>query len=421
VLATPPPGPAATTPIAGSFSVTPARRYVAARPPVSLTPSRVANTTHTPLRVRVYPVLLAQQPGGAFTFEPVASELTEARRLLAVTPSSFVLRPGAARELAVRWRRLPAHARLAAVGIVYQAVPVHSSPTVQIVERLLGVNILKLPGHYRQSGQLTGVHVTQAKPGTLRFTVNVHNSGQAVSAPSRMVLSIRSRNGKILMKRRVASDIVLPGVTRSYVLDVSKHLPGGSYIVRGHVAFGSSHGLETATAFRLVGANELPTDDLRLGPLVAAGDVGGSAEAAATLRNIGTAAGSTQVTLSLYPLADDGAQRAPIATRRVAVSSLAPAHSRQLRSGLGRLEKGSYQLDASYTNAAGEPETLVADFQAHPHLGLIVRLRGVSVEHALLIPALLLLLLAGSLTWALIRERQLRSVLRRAHRDAHGG
>jgi hypothetical protein len=401
-------------PVDGTFSVTPARRYVVARPPLSLTRSTLANTTQVTLMVRVYPVLLSQLSSGAFAFDPTAVQLVAARRVLAVGPTRFTLPPGASRQVGLRWRGLPARVREAAVGLVYQAVPVQKGSPVHVVERLLGVNILRLPGHYRQTGRVSAIHVTQLKPGTLRFTVAVANTGQAVAGPSHLVLTVRRRSGALLLRRRLASDIILPGVTRSFVLDLPHRLAAGAYVARVHVAFGSSHRLAIASAFRLVGPNQLPTDHLQIGPLVAEGSVGSSAQVKAALSNTGTAAGSAKVQLSLYRLTAGASAQQPIATRRVAIASLAPAQRRQLKSGLGHLRAGSYRLVASYEDADGIPRTLVADFQAHQPLGLIPRLRRISVEHALLIPALLLLSLTGCIALLLVRERQLKRALRPA-------
>jgi hypothetical protein len=395
-------------PVGGTFAVTPARRYVVARPPASLVPSTLSNTTQDVLRVRVYPVLLSQLSSGEFAFDPSSSELDGARALLAVGPTSFTLAPGDSRHVGLRWRRLPPHAREAAVGVIYQAVPVRHRGPVQVVERLLGVNILRLPGHYRQSGRLSGLHVTQPKPGTLRFTLAVANSGQAVAGPSHLSLTIRGRDGALLYRHRLTGDIVLPGVTRGFVQDLPRRLPAGAYTARAHLAFGSSHRLAAASDFRLVGPNELPSWNLQVGPLVAQGSVGQSAQVNASLKNTGTAAGSTKLRLKLYRLIDGNPQQQPIATRQVEVNSLAPAHSRRLRSGIGHLRKGSYRLVASYEDSTGTPRTLVADFQAHQPLGLIPSLRRISVEHALLIPALLLLAFGASIVLLFVRERQLR-------------
>jgi hypothetical protein len=397
-------------PLGGTFSITPARRYIVARPPATLAPTTVANTTGGTLRVKVFPVLLGQALSGAFTFEASASALAAAGNVLGVGPSSFTLAPGASRRVGLRWRRLPSHARIASVGVVYQATPTAGAGAVRIVERLLGVDVLRLPGHYRRSGRLLGVHVAQVEPGVLQVGLNVRNTGQAVAPPSRLALTVRDRSGALLVNRSMEGDIVLPGATRTFVLNLGRRLPAGAYIARAHMAFGSSHGQEAAAPFELVGPDELAASRLALGPLVAQGSVGGSAEVSAALENTGTAAGDTTIDLDLYRLTGGIPGAHPIASRRLAIS-LAPRASRRLRSGLGRLRAGTYRLVASYEDSTGTPQTLVADFQAERPLGTIALLRGFSTEHALLIPALLLLLCIGSVTLLLVRERRLKRAL----------
>jgi hypothetical protein len=403
-------------PVGGTFSITPARRYVVARPPASLVPTTVANTTDGTLRVQVFPVLLGQAPSGAFTFEPSASALAAARGVLGVGPTSFTLTPGASRRVGLRWRRLPSHARIANVGVVYQATPTGGAGAVRIVERLLGVDVLRLPGHYRRSGRLLGVHLAQISPGVLQVGLSVRNTGQAVAGPSRLVLTVRGRSGTLLVNRSVEGDIVLPGAIRIFVLDVDRRLPAGAYVARAHMTFGSSHGQGAAAPFELVGPDELAASRLALGPLVARGSVGGSAEVSAALRNTGTAAGRTTIDLDLYRLTGGIPGARPIASRQLAIDSLAPRASHRLRSGLGRLRAGTYRLVASYEDSTGTPQKLVADFQAERALGTIALLRGFSTEHALLIPALLLLLCIGSVTLLLVRERRLKHALAIAER-----
>jgi hypothetical protein len=405
-------------PVGGEFSVTPARRYVVARPPIQLASATVANSTRGALRVKVFPVLLTQQQSGSFSFDGSAAALGAARAILKAGPTVFELPPGGSRQIALRWRSLPHRARVAAVGVVYQATPVHGSDPVQIVERLLGVNILRLPGHYRRSGRLTGVHVTQIKPGVLRFNLSVQNTGDAVAGPSRIALSIRNRAGALRLRTGIVGDIVLPGATRDFVVDVKRRLPAGAYTARGHVAFGSSHELLAADSFRLAAPNELSAARLQIGPLFAQGSIGGSAEVTATVKNSGSAAGTTSIDLSLYQLTDGVPASHPISTRRVTVQALAPRDARRLESSMGRLQAGTYRLLASYSAANGAPQTLVADFAAHRRLGLFARLRSFNDEHGLLIP-LLLLLCVGGFAMMLLRERRLKNELRRAGSHGH--
>jgi hypothetical protein len=396
------------TPLEGAFSITPARRYIVARPPVQVATTRVANTTTGTLQVRVFPVLLGQLPSGAFTFDPSAPELLAAAQVLGAGPTSFSLPPGASRNVGLLWRQLPPNARIADMGVVYQATPAQSHSQVRIIERLLGVDLLKLPGHYSLTGMLTSLHVTQIKPRVLRFLLSVRNTGQAPVGPSRLVLTVRNQHGALLLSRALLGDVVLPGTTRNFVVDTTRPLPAGRYAMRGHLAIGSSHHLASMSSFELVGPNKLPTPQLEMGPLLAQGTTGEGAQVSAALKNTGTAAGATTIDLSLYRLFNGIPRRAAAARRLLAIDPLAPGRSRRLKADLGRLQQGTYRLVASYNNPDGTTETLVADFQAQQPLGLLARLRSFSTEHALLIPLLLLLLNAGTIT-LLLRERHSKS------------
>ena len=391
----------------GAFSITPARRYATASPPIRLQATRVANTTAATLQVQVFPVRLGQLPWGAFTFSLFPPALSAAGRVLGVAPRSFSLPPGSSREVALLWRGLPAHTRIANTGVVYQAISAQGPSQVRVIERLLGVNLLRLPGRYTLTGALVGARVTQIKPGVLRFLLSVRNTGQAAVGPSRLVLTIRDHNGALRVSRELTGDIVLPGATRDFVVDVAQPLPAGSYTMRGHMAFGSSHRLSTMRSFALVGPNDLPSWRLAVGPLSAQGTIGEGAQVSAALETTGTAAGTTTVALDLYRLTDGIPGQAPTASRHVTLDLLAPGRSSHLEADLGRLRRGTYRLVASYEDSEGTTKTLVADFQAQQPLGLLARLRSLSNEHALLIPFLLILLNAATVV-LLLRERRVR-------------
>lgn len=406
-------GAVVAQPLGGSFSISPARRYVTARPPAQLGATHVANTTSQTLRVRVLPVLLGQLPAGAFTFELTGDALTQARDVLAAQPASFVLGPGASREVQLRWRGLPRGAKLASAGVVYQAVPVSATGPVQVVEQLLGVDLLSLPGRHRSRGALQGLAVSQQAPHVLDFALQTRNTGQAIAAPSRLVLTVHERrSGRRLLTRTLPGDIVLPGAEREFMLQLAHRLPAGAYTAYAHVAFGASHRLQAQTSFVLAAPNELTCAHLQLGPLLARGTSGAAAQVAAAARNTGTAPGSTALTLSLYRLYDGVAAAQPLATRHLRTPRLAAGAHSELSWALGRLKRGTYRLLASYATPDGTSQTLVADFHTRQALGLLVRLRGFSREHALLIPGLLIALAGALLVGMLLRQRRLSQALR---------
>jgi hypothetical protein len=412
-----PAGASVATPTEGAFSITPVRRFVVARPPVALGETRVANTTPGALGVQVFPVLLTQTPEGAFAFDTSPAEVLAARHLLDASPRGFRLAPGAVREVALRWRALPPGARTAAVGVVYQAIPRTGGSPVRIVEQLLGVDVLRLPGRYRVSGALTGLNVAQQAPRVLRFTADARNTGQAVTGPRRLELTIHDQRGARVLLRGLATDIVLPGATRDFPLDVAHRLPAGRYTAYAHMGFGSSYDQTATLPFELAGLGALTAPHLQIGPLLARGTVGQGARVTATLGNTGTAPAHPAIELRLFRLAAGVQGEEPIASRHVVVSALAPRAHRRLDVGFGRLRRGTYRLLASYEDANGTPQTLVADFQAQPDVGFFTRLHQLIEEHALLAPLLILALSAALTAALLIRMRQLKRALAAARRS----
>jgi hypothetical protein len=395
------------TRVGGSFAISPARRTVVAQPPVELSSTTVANTTEAPLRVDVYPVLLAQIPSGAFTFDPSPAELARARRVLEADPSSFALAPNAVREVTLRWRALPHGARTAAVGVVYQGTPAPHGAPVQTVERLLGVDVLSLPGAHRSSGALTGLHVAQQAARVLRFTADVRNTGQAVAGPQRLELSIRDRGGAVRVHRGIATDIVLPGATRDFMVDIGQRLPAGRYTADALMQYGAARRESASLPFTLAAPSALTAPHLQVGPIAARGTVGAGAQITAILVNTGTAAAHPVIELRLFRVAAGAQQRSAVARQRIAPDALAPGAHRRLHISLGRLGRGTYVLSASYNDANGTPQTLVADFQAQPSVPPFTRVRQWLQQHPLLAPLLISGLGLGLIGVLLARIRRL--------------
>jgi hypothetical protein len=400
------------THLSGAFSIAPARRSVIARPPVDLRGTRVGNTTDGALEVRVVPVLLSQTLSGAFSFDSSPRGLRLAKSILQAAPESFRLAPGASREVSLAWRRLPRGARQAVAGVLYEAVPSARSASVHLLERLLGVNVLRLPGHFLVRGAPAGVGVLQAKPRVLRFRLGVRNTGQAVAGPTRLRLIVDARGGGAVLRRTVAGDIVLPGATRDFVLDVSHRLGAGQYTARETVVFGGGHTVSGKVPFKLTGPNELPSPRLRIGPLQAHGTVGGQARVEAPVSNAGTApSSSTVLELSLFRLVDGVPGVRPVATRSVRLARLDSGQRGRLGASLGRLGRGTYSLVASYRDSTGAPQTFVADFAAQPQVGPLTRLRRFLAAHVLIAPLTILILAMTLVVALLVRQHRLARAL----------
>jgi hypothetical protein len=405
------------THLSGAFSITPARRSVVARPPVGLQGTRVGNTTDGTLRVHVVPVWLTQTLSGAFSFDSSRGGLESARRVLRAAPGSFRLAPSASREVSLAWRGLPRGSRQAVVGMLYEAVPSSGPDSVHLVERLLGVNVLRLPGHFLVRGAPASVGVLQAKARVLQFRLGVRNTGQAVAGPRRLTLTVDRQHGGRVLRQTVAGDIVLPGATRDFVLNVSRRLPAGSYAAHESIVFGPGHSVGRNIFFNLTGPNELPSPRLQVGPLVAHGTVGGQALLETPISNVGTAPSPpTSLELSLFRLIDGTPSARPIASRRVTLARLGSGQHGRIRASLGRLSRGTYSLLASYRDSTGTPQTYVADFAAQPHLGVLARLRRFLSGHLLIAPLAVLFLAMVLVVALLARQQRLARALAAAKR-----
>jgi hypothetical protein len=290
--------------------------------------------------------------------------------------------------------------------MLYEAVPSSGPDSVRLVERLLGVNVLRLPGRFLVRGAPASVGVFQAKRGVLQFRLGVHNTGQAVAGPKRLTLIVDRQRGGRVLRQSVAGDIVLPGATRDFVMDVSRRLPAGSYTADERIVFGAGHTVGKSILFNLTGPNELPSPRLQVGPLVAHGTVGGQARLEAPISNAGTASSSpTSLELSLFRLLDGVPGAHPIATRRLTLARLGSGKHERVSASLGRLSRGTYSLVASYRDSTGAPQTYVADFAAQPHLGVFAWLRRFLSDHLLIAP-LTVLFLAMVLVVALLARQQ---------------
>jgi hypothetical protein len=398
------------TPVNGMFSITPARRYVVARPPVELAASTVANGTQAALEVEAIPVLLSQSPSGAFAFSDEAAQVREAGSILGIAPRRFRLAPGGSREVSLRWRRLPAHVRAANLGVVYQAVPLSGGGAVHVVEQLLSVDLLRLPGRYRISGAISAMHVGEPNRGSLSIGIDAENTGNAFATPRSVELSVYDSANRRVVHRSIAPDVVLPGDEREFALELEHRLRAGRYRAVARMRFGRSRA-RRSISFRLVAGGRLPAPNVELGPLSASGSAGGQATVSAAIHNAGTAAGGTKVKLALYRLRDGEPSGSPLATRTLAVVALRSGESKHVHAQLGKLDSGTYRLVGSYTDAGGAPQKLVADFDAAAGPSVLARLASFSREHALLIPAGLLTLIAVLLALALLRVRSVRREL----------
>jgi len=403
----------ATTQVSGpgQFSVSPARRILFAQPPVDLVPATVSNTTDVPFRVRVFPVVLHQPLPGAFTFNETPRSLNAAHNALPLTPASFTLMPGQRQVVDLHWQQLLLpRANHAYIGVVFQGRPqMRTRQPVNVVDRLLSLNFLQLPGHYISKGRFTALRAQQG-PNQIQLRARIKNIGQIVQSPSHGRVAVRDATGRVVYRDSWACDVVIPRAQRDCIIPLNTDLPRGSYQAATTMRFGDTRRARTVTRFRLVATNKLAAPATALENVQATGTIGESASITGDVRSVGTESASTTVKVALFSTSGGFPTKTPLATSQTAFTALAPQSQRHLSVNLGKLNKGSYRVVVTYTAAPGSTKTLVQDFVATPP-------RDTSIwkflrDHAVLIGLVLAILALTALAaFAARRQRALKAQL----------
>lgn len=383
----------------GALGMTPARRDITGRPPLAISPTVVRNTIQGPVRLRIYPALLRQALDGSFDIRDDAAALAAARRFYRLGEERATLAPGAELAVAERWLDLPPGLRGVGIGFVVEGTP-RTGPgqPLQSVTRLVGLRLVKLPGNRGVRGRFSGLRGEQIAGPQLRFFSRVKNEGRVFAAPSRTRLLIRDASGRLVLRKRWETGIVLEDAEREYPVDVRKRLPAGVYEVTSEMTFGGKRRRITERV-RLVGVNELPTIRARLSEVRGSAVRGERARVVATIVNTGTADLRPVLDVALFPAARGDRAAEPIARARRHVETVRPGRRLTVEvRPTGSLPAGDYQarvlLRADGRRLARES----ANFTATQPRSLWDRLR------ALVIPiAAALVLLA--LVFLVVRRR----------------
>lgn len=405
LAALPSAAPAQTAPSdQGVLSLTPPRRNIAAKPPLTLTPATVRNTTQLTMRVRVFPTLLFQRLDGTYAFNETARELNAARLIFPVAPRRFTLEPGEARVLRLRWALLPRGAKAAYVGLLVEGVPrARAGAGVGSILRLLGVNFFRLPGRFRTSGELVRITGEQAEPRVLRFKPRVRNTGEIHAQPRRGRCVIRDAAGAERFRARFGKGVVLPENQREYPFLVRRLLPAGDYRVECSMRFGRRPSRITER-FRLSAPNTLPTAELKLDALNGAGEIGGPAEATIRFRNAGSKATNAFINLSLARLGQGNPRI--VARKRLSEGSLGPGARKTAAGELGEVTAGgNWRITAELTDGRDRFGSLTADFVAAKKKGLGERILD-ALKNLLWLWILLVLAAILYVLWRLRRDRR---------------
>jgi competence ComEA-like helix-hairpin-helix protein len=395
----------------GVLSMTPAKRTLIARPPVTLSPTRVANTTQLNMKVRVFPAFLTQALSGTFGIKESPSDLAAARLVFPVGPQAFPMKPGDVTHIQLKWNLVPRGQKAVYLGLVVQGTPqLPQGKSLGQVLRLLGTNFFVLPGHHVITGQLTRLVGQQAAPHVIQFLPRVHNSGQVHSQPRGGLCTIVDSSGAVRFKQSFggAAGIVLPGYSREYPVVLRKPLlPAGQYRMKCAMHFGKKRSTITYP-FRLTAPNTLPTADLKLNTVRASGEVGAAADVKVVMQNNGTKASPAVLEVSLSQTSP-GAPHV-VARIRSPQGAIGAGQQKSASLSLGKLEKASYQVKVILSDGTTDLDELTANFTASPHRGFVKRVTDWLKDHLGLLIALLALL--ALLIFVVLWRRQ-----KRKHED----
>jgi hypothetical protein len=373
----------------GTFGISPARRYVIGAPDSQLTPTTVMNSTPVTYDVSVFPALVRQSLSGAFEFSNAPRDLNESKLVLSPSPARFVLAPGGEQQVGLSWNLLPMGARWVAIGVIFQGIPRGQTGPFHVVERLLSVNFLRLPGPPRVDGVFSGLYPQQAGGRRLLFVARVQNTGTDFTAPSNGELSIRDGLGHTLLREPWRGQAILPGASVDFPIYVKRILPAGRYVATATMTFGRAR--KISVPFTLIGPNLLPTPAIVVHAFTASGTVGAPAKVSAKIASVGSAPATVTVHLYLGRGNQIAGQRA-LASARLTYPDLRPGSSVRINRPLGgALRPGSYRAFLTWRDPTGAPHTIEADFTAVVPQGFWAELWRFIKQHAFLWAALLVL------------------------------
>jgi comEA protein len=259
------------------------------------------------------------------------------------------------------------------------------------------------------------------QPRILRFLPRVRNTGDVVDSPKHTSLVIESASGKHLYRQGWPGDVVLPGASRDFVIDVKHVLGAGDYEAVAVMDFGASRHQIVKTPFHLTGPNTLPSPAISVANFGATGEIGKPAHLTASVRSTGTAPAGTEVSLSLFRITGGRSDSVPVATRRMRYAGLAPGVRRALDVGLGVVRAGHYRALLRYRDTTDVVHTLAAEFDATKQRSFWDRVKRFFRDHGVLAVGLLaLFLLLLIILWFLRRQRRLERELRASASDSSG-
>ena len=347
----------------GLFSVMPARQVINGRPPQSLQPFSVSNTTKVPLKVLVIPGILDQRLSGEIFFKEDPASLRDARKILTPDVEHFRLAPGQRQSVHVDWRLRPLDKKVLNMGVIFQSTAATNSAAVSTVQRLLTMDFLQLPGRHTSTGRFVSLRAEQGTAKTLDLIPRIANTGDVVQSPQRGKIIVRDASNTLVCKAFFVGDVILPDHQRDFPVNAKRVLPAGEYRMAATADFGTSRHMHIRGSFKLVGPNELPSPKVAVEQLAGHGTIGGDSEAAAVVHSVGTATADTNVKVQLFRLTKTGQRpQQPIKEQKLSYRDLAPGARRPLRIVYPHLAAGKYRIIATYRDTPDTVAQVEADF-----------------------------------------------------------
>jgi len=393
-----------------TFGAAPTARFLNARPPATLGPLVVSNTTRNGYVVRVKPVFLDQRLDGAFEPRLTAAAERSAKRVLGLSATRFALAAGQQQAVQVRWLRLPKASRSAAMAVLVegrQSGRAQGGSGVGARAVILSLNFLQLPGSLRGRGGLVALRAEQGDKRQIVLLSRIRNTSRELGRARLGRVVVRSATGRVVSRRRWGGQklsLVLAGATADFPVKITKRLPAGRYSARTSIRFGSQRSSRTTT-FTLVGPNELPTVRLRIGSIDATGQAEEPAHVRVRVNNIGTAAARVNAAVTLVRIDADGTERT-VAKRRLHGAASRPGGSAVVEGDVGKLAPGRYRVDAVLDGSGGDTQTATTRVLASNDFSTAARFGRFFTEHPTRTVGLVALLVIAALLVALLRTRR---------------
>ncbi len=212
----------------------------------------VRNETEVPETFTVYVGDWDRDELGGNRFYPPGTLPHSLSPWLRVTPSSFTLAPGAAREVQGTLTVLSTVAAGAYWGIVFvqgEPRPVQQGGTTVMVARRIGIKVYATVGSPRPQGEIRRVEFRGLNP--LWLVVEFANSGRANLREVRVEVQVYDAQGKLLGEVKPDPVPCLPGGVR-WVVAESELRPGpGTYLAVVRVDFGGPEVLAAQATLRV--------------------------------------------------------------------------------------------------------------------------------------------------------------------------